>query len=476
MNSPLIWVLFPGLAAILLWFLQARQRLMTTLSIAASTLLVTLAWLLPIGVQVKIGPWSFILNDTLDLLGRTFTLTEAQKPFILFVYGITTLWLVGTYVIKIAPDFIPLALAITALLVAARAVEPFLYGALIIEMAVLLSVPMLFSSRNETETIDGEQAPVKFGRQQGVLRFLIFQMLAVPFILLTGWMVPGIEDGTADPIQPARAAILLGVGFSFLLAVFPFYSWVPLLAEQAHPYAAGFLFFMLPLAVMVFGLNFLGSYAWLRNLPGFFQAIQLAGVLMVATGGVMTAFQRHLGRIVGFASLTLTGFFLLAISLNNPGGIQVFNTQFLPVGISLWVWVFALSILKQKQGTLDFKDCSGQLWELPFVSTAILLAHFTLAGLPVLAGFPLRQALFSHLADVSILAAAWAFIGNIGFLIAGFRSLAMLVSQNERIREKTIKEKTGEVIFLTSGILALLAIGWFPQVFLPWLLNLTGGF
>lgn len=469
MNSFEIWVLLPGISAFLLWFIQRNRRLTTTLAVLLSTLLAILAWLLPVGEQVKLGPWSFTVAETYDLLGRIFTLTNTERPFILFIYLVTALWLLGTFVIATAPNFVPLSLAITGLLVAARAVEPFLYGALIIETAVLISVPVLYPSAEEN-------GAGKEGRQRGVLRFLIFQILAIPFILLTGWMVPGIEDGSAGPVQPVRAAILLALGFSFWLAVFPFYSWVPMLAEHVPPYVAGFILFMLPMAVLFFGMNLISNYAWLRNLPGFFEDMRLAGTLMVAAGGLLAAFQRHLGRILGFTILILTGFSLLAISLDSESGLQIFNTQFLPVGIGLWVWVFGLSILRQKKGSLSFESVSGGVRKLPFAVIAQSLAHFTLAGLPLLAGFPLRQALYAHLSEASFAITIWVFIGNIGFLIAGLRSLGVLLVSPLKGEALSINETAGEAIFLSLGILALLAIGWFPQFILPWMVNLTKGF
>ena len=94
-----------------------------------------------------------------------------------------------------------------ALLVAALAVEPFLFSALLIEMAVLVSVPLL--------------SPPGHPVGKGVLRYLIFQTLAMPFILFAGWVFGGVEINPADTQLLVQSVVLMGFGFAFWLAVFP---------------------------------------------------------------------------------------------------------------------------------------------------------------------------------------------------------------------------------------------------------------
>ena len=53
--------------------------------------------------------------------------------------------------------------------------------------------------------------------------------LAMPFILFAGWLLAGVESSPGDIELVVQSATLLALGFSFLLAVFPLYSWIPLL-------------------------------------------------------------------------------------------------------------------------------------------------------------------------------------------------------------------------------------------------------
>ena len=251
MSAPVVWIIFPGLLAVLLIPLRQWRSFVVPAAAGVAGLLALMAWMLPFGEAMSIGPFSLKIADAIAILGRSFILRDADRPLLAIFYLAAGLWILGTYAVKVTDLFAPLALGMTATWVAALAVEPFLYAAMLIEVTVLLSVPLLVPS--------GARA----GR--GVFRFLTFQTFGMPFLLFTGWMLVGVEASPSDLALVVRAAVLLALGFAFMLAIFPFHSWVPMLMEEAHPYVAGFVLAMLPGLVTLFGLGFLDRYAWLRD-------------------------------------------------------------------------------------------------------------------------------------------------------------------------------------------------------------------
>jgi NADH-quinone oxidoreductase subunit N len=460
LSAPVLWIFLPlALAGLLL--ILGNPKVVFLVGCLFTLFLTLSAWLLPIDTALTIQGWTFKLAPSFEILGRNLTLTSADRSFLALIFGSAFFWFIPAISLQIARRLIPLGLAITSLLVAAQAVVPFLYAALIIEVSVLLSVPLLTLPRKKPS--------------KGVIRFLIFQTLAVPFILFSGWLLAGIgaNPGNLDLVQ--QAATLLGFGFAFLLAIFPFYTWIPLLAEEVHPYVVGFLLWMLPTATMFYGLGFLDQYTWLRDASTLPTILTTVGVLMIVTGGIVSAFQHNLGRIMGYAIIVETGFSLLALGLGSRNGLGIFLLLLVPRTLALGIWSLALSILKEKAPGLNFTDVKGLAHIWPFATLGLVLANLTLAGLPLLAGFPAHQAVWEGLAHSSLPLTFWVLIGSLGLFASAVRALAALVNAPAGTTWGT-REAPTQRFLLAIGLLFLFLLGLFPQWALPLWTNLPAIF
>lgn len=463
MSAPIIWIMIPAAGGVVLYFLRRWYRLSVALGTGLMLLLAFLAWKMPVNETVTLGPLVLKVRETLNVLGRQFTLLDTDRPFLLIIDLLAAIWFAAAYISRAGRMYVPLGLMIIGLLTAVLAVSPFLYAAMLVELAALASVALFLRPGR----------PV----QRGALRFLIFQTLGMPFLLFTGWLLTGVEASPGELELVNRAALLLIIGFVLWLAIFPFNTWLPMVGEEAHPMSAGFVFLMLPFVVMLFGIGFLDRYAWLRNAPQLPALLQTAGVVMVLTGGVWAAFQRHLGRMLGFAVMVEIGKALLAISL--PDGLSLFFAQLLPRTVALAVWCLALAILGSSPGgasrrDLSFSQVQGLGRRLPLAAASLGLAHFSIAGLPLLAGFPVSFALTQMLSRYNPTIALLTLLGMVGLLAGGLRSIAALWmgADTDPVRWQ-MQERRSESFFLAVGGVTILILGLLPQLFLPPLADLA---
>jgi formate hydrogenlyase subunit 3/multisubunit Na+/H+ antiporter MnhD subunit len=299
----------------------------------------------------------------------------------------------------------------------------------------------------------------------------------MPFILLAGWALGGVTTHPSDPAVILRVAVFMVLGFALLMAIFPFHTWIPMLAEEVHPYSAAFVFFILPTIVAMFGLEFLDRYSWLKSSTTVFLVLRFLGILMAAYGGIWAAFQHHLGRILGYTVIYETGLSLLAISLSgDPQDGQmlmgIFFALLAPRAVALALWAEALSVFQTRFPDLNFKSLGGAARQMPVASAGILLAQFSTAGLPLLAGFPVQVALWSSLASRTPVGVFLAVLGNIGLLFAGMRTLAILIT-GAQDDTWSVQETRPQRFLLGTGALLIFIMGVFPHWIIPALVHIA---
>jgi NADH:ubiquinone oxidoreductase subunit 2 (subunit N) len=256
--------------------------------------------------------------------------------------------------------------------------------------------------------------------------------------------------------------VMLGLGFAFLLAIFPLYNWIPQLMEESSPYVVGFLLWILQTTIIIFVISVLDRYAWLRSSSQVITGLRVVGLLMLVSGGLWAAFQHYFGRLLAYTTIAETGFLLLAVSLAPGSSTNLVFLFLIPRGLSLAIWALSLSIFKTSDETFQFSSMQGLAHTYPLATAGLILATLSNAGFPLLAGFPPRLALWQMLAQESTSASIWFLVGLLGLLIGAVRMLAVLVIQDTETAW-SLKENLVQRGMLGVGILGLFILGIFPQ-------------
>ncbi len=460
MSAPILWIAIPFIMGVFILFFL-RERFSALIGGVTAGILALVALVFPIDTALLLGSISLKIAPSIQFFGRSFELNTADGPLLAIVYGLSALWFLGTGASGTSNRFASLGLMIIALLTASIAVEPFLYAALLLEMAAMLAIPLL--------------VPLYQKPGRGAVRFLIYQTLAMPFILFSGWMLAGVEASPGDLSTTAQAGTMLGLGFAFLLAVFPLYNWIPMLMEESSPYVTGFLLWAIPTFTVIFALGFLDRYAWLRTSSQLSSAIQFAGLFMVASGGIFASLQRHIGRILGYAAIAETGLLILVMGSRSSEIVTITFLTLIPRGLELTIWALALSIIKRRAYSLRFNELQGLARSYPVAVAALILAHLSMTGFPLLAGFPPRLAIWQALAGQSLITSFWVFLGMLGLLVAAIRTLAVFVKASED-KKWSLNESWVQVTMLGLGVIGLFILGIFPQALQPFLANLPSLF
>lgn len=448
-GSPVIWIIIPFMAAGLLLFVN-NERIVKISAIFLVLCLSLAAGFFKQDFSITVAGLGIKITPSLHILGRELTLEQSAQPLILLIYSSLLLWFIYLGMFKIPDRTIPIILLITTTLIAAISVKPFLYAALLIEIALLISVPLLYQPESKDHI--------------SLLRFITFQTLAMPFILFSGWLLTGGSPaGSAQSSLPVQAASFLGLGFVFLLAVFPFNTWIPMLAEKVAPYASAFTLFIFSTISLIFGLYFFDNYPWIREssqLPGI---IRVVGMITIVSSGLLVAVQTNLKRNIAHAILMETGFSLLAISFLKTGGLVIFFVLLIQRTITIPFWSAAISTLTQNNPDSNYSSAAGLGKRQPLAGMLLILCHFSIAEVPLLAGFASHQSIWQLLGQTSLPLAVWYGIALIGYLIGGLRSFNVLFISGQA---DTLPPAFPwyQRLLVSMGLLTLLILGIFQQM------------
>jgi NADH-quinone oxidoreductase subunit N len=307
-------------------------------------------------------------------LGRQVSLTPAAQIVLVLVYGMGAFWIFGGLAVGNARRLAALGLMSIALLTASLAIRPFLYAAILIQGAVLLAVFML------AET--GKPA----GR--GLIRFLIYHTLSMPFILFAGFLLTGVEVGPRDLGIVLQAAILLGLGICLPALHFPAFDLAAYAGRRILALHGWFVLSTFPTFALLFGLNFIDRYAWIRESEAFFQVLQTVGLLTALSGGLWAAFERHAGRIFGYAAVVEIGLSLAAVSLpDRMLGLEIVFFMIVPRALAYGTWAMSLAVLRNAAPDLRYQSLQGLARQYPLAALGVLSPCFRWAA-PVAGCFP----------------------------------------------------------------------------------------
>lgn len=461
-NAPLVWIFFPGvLAAVLLGFLN-YPRLVRWIGTGAAFSLAGLALILPVGRPIRLFLITGEISPVFSAVGRRLILENDDRGLIFLVFVIYGVWNLITEHRYMSIRVVPLGMMGAGLTLAALAVEPLFYGAVFLAFLALLYILVL--------------TPPPKPATQGVLRFLIYQVLGTMLILFAAWMFSWVDLSAVDQVLLIRALIILGVGFTFLLAVFPFSSWIFMLAEENHPFLTAFVLNTYLTGVLLFGFRFLSSAGWLAELIDIQGVIRSAGVLMMLLGGFSAFFSNHLGKILGFSVTVEIGRSLLAVSLLQEG-FPLFLHLVIVQTLALSVWALSLTMLASVSENLNYSSLVGAARQWPILFLGSCVGQFTLAGLPLLAGFPPVWTLAESLRTISPFAAGSVLIASAGLLAGAFRSAVFLLGsaggEDVLVVSTRYTRSVIAVGLLVSAVLGLVSgildpvLAYLSGVFLP---------
>lgn len=453
MAGPLPLIILPLAMAPIVYFLR-RWPMAASLS-ASITAMVTA------GLCLRLP-----LDDPVYVLGRELVLDHPSRMVVVFILVTAAILFLCTWFTSQNQSFIPFGLVILGLLSGAATMRPFLFAVLLLEIAAIVAV----------FAIQGDQQ----GSTRASLRYLIITALALPCFLVAAWLFELHARYPHNAALAEPAVTLLALGFAILLGAVPFHAWLPAMAVEASPTVTAFLLGTVHPVLFLLLASLFQRNPWLIADNQVFRLLTVGGLSTALIGGLLALGQKDFGRLLAYAALSDLGCLLLGLGTASIEDLTATVLQLVNRSLALVLAGVGLTALRRYAFSDVFADLGNVARRMPLVSAGLLAGLLSLAGFPLTGGFASRWPIYRLVYQENHLYAIALILSGGAATLGCWRGLLALLgpdanSKSEREPRPLLRRLPTAAVLLILTLLCL-ALGLFPQLFLPSILKSVEGF
>lgn len=308
----------------------------------------------------------------------------------------------------------------------------------------------------------------------GLLLYGISMVYGATGSLYLNKVFDAVSADSANQVLLLLGVVFIVAGLGFKLGVVPFHMWVPdvyqgaptaiaLIVGSAPKLATfGFMF-----RILVIGLG--GFYADWMGMLG------LLAVASLLVGNLAAIMQKNLKRMLAYSTIAHMGFILLAF-MGKVSGFEA--ALFYVVTYVLMAMVaFGVLLALSNQGfeCENLDDIKGLNQKNPWYAFLMLLAMFSMAGIPPMLGFYAKFIVLKALLTEGYL---WlAVYGVLMSLVGAFYYLRVVKAMyfDSQEHSEVVTFSWSAKALLSANALLLLLMGILPDGLMRWCINALSG-
>ncbi len=179
--------------------------------------------------------------------------------------------------------------------------------------------------------------------------------------------------------------VVIGAGFK--LAVVPFHMWAPDVYQGAPTPVTAYLTTVSKGAMVALLLRY-GQYGGLLDYDSVATVLAIIAVASMFLGNLLALLQENIKRLLAYSSIAHLGYLLVAVIAASREGSHAVTFYLVAYFItSLGVFGIITALSDERKEADEVSDYRGLFWRRPWVSGALSLMLFSLAGIPLTAGF-----------------------------------------------------------------------------------------
>jgi len=276
----------------------------------------------------------------------------------------------------------------------------------------------------------------------------------------------GLREGLvdADVLGLVVGTGLVVVGLALKLGAVPAHAWVPDVADGAPTPVAAFL----TAAPKVGALVALGRLVTVlpEGSVGWRPLIAVLAALTMTLGNLAALWQDDLRRLLGWSAVSQSGYALMAVVALGRSDLAVPALLYFVVAYVL-ANLAAFAVVVELRGRSELDAYRGLAGTHPWLAAALLIAFLSFVGIPPLAGFAGKLALFGVVIDAGYTWLAVLAVANSVISLAYYlRVLAPAYLEPAVAPLPALGQAVGATVIAASA--AVIVVGIAAEPFFDW--------
>jgi len=310
-----------------------------------------------------------------DKFALLFTLVATVSTFVFFLLSGKDMEKVGVHY----SDYFALLFFIISGIILVASFKSLLILFLGIE---IISIPLYILTGSDKSSLKSNEASLKYFLMGAFSTGLMLMGIALLYGATGTFNTTLMQGESSTTSLSIIGMMMLLFSMSFKVSAAPFHFWTPDVYDGAPTVFTSFM------ATIVKAAGFI---AFMRLFDDAFGNIRTEWKLMVAIiailtlfiGNITAVFQQSVKRMLAYSSISQAGFMMLAVySLNADAkeGLILYAAAYSLATIG----IFAVLVKMQDH---SFEGFNGFAKQQPLVAATIVIFLFSLAGIPLTAGF-----------------------------------------------------------------------------------------
>ena len=288
----------------------------------------------------------------------------------------------------------------------------------------------------------------------------------------------GAKVGNDPAMLVVIGGMMLVIGLLFKLSLAPFHLWTPDVYEGAPAPVGVFLATAAKVSVFAVLVRFVIIEASGASSMPFKLTLVFVACLSMLNGNLLALKQNNIKRMLGYSSIAHFGYLFALILLGGRQfgveGFAAYLAIYVITALAAFGVVTLMSTADAERDADTLHDYHGLFWHRPFLASIFTVALFSLAGIPLTAGFIGKF----YVVMAALAAGFWGWIA-LCFVVLGsaisiyfyLRTIISMFMTNKDLVPFDAKMDWGQhtggiVVFLSAALIIIIGIVPNPLIFI----------